>query len=175
MRSGSITLPSVPPSGRAHERPPGVRPVCRQAGTELSARKRRIYKARPCCRWRASSRLLVGARPGRTTPPIRFPPPPPASADKPVLASQRPGVALAKTGFRPRLALARRSASARRHDGALALLLALSLRISFGLTSRLGENLAWGLSPHKFCAMPRTHVAHNLPAKACEAGCSGSG
>jgi hypothetical protein len=33
-------------------------------------------------------------------------------------ASQRPGVALAKTGFRPRLALARRSASARRHGDA---------------------------------------------------------
>jgi len=128
-----------------------------------------------CGHVRTCPATLCGARPGRTTPPIRFPPPPPASADKPVLASQRPGVALAKTGFRPRLALARRSASARRHDGALALLLALSLRISFGLTSRLGENLAWGLSPHKFCAMPRTHVAHNLPAKACEAGCSGSG
>jgi hypothetical protein len=28
---------------------------------------------------------------------------------------------------------------------------------------RLRENLAWGLSPHKFCAMPGTHAAPHRP------------
>ena len=109
MRSGSIALPSASFSRtrrpRAHGRPPGVRLVCRQAGTELSARKRRIIKHAPL----RMEDFVVTC---------------PLAPDVPHLLS---GSCYPDQVRGRRLPFSLASGE----------LLALSLRISFGLTSRL--------------------------------------
>jgi len=118
MRSGSITLPSALPKGKAHERPPGVRLACLRQAQNLPRVNAGIIKHAPVADGGLRGHLSAVSGTGRRAHSPRTHPPS-LKLRRAGHTSQRPGVALAKTNFRPRLTLSRRSASARRRDDAL--------------------------------------------------------